>query len=508
MSRIERASKNIKYGYLGTLLTLALKFISRTVFIYTIGVTYLGVNGLYTNILSVLSFAELGIGTAMNYSLYKPIAENNVEKIKALMFLYKKAYRWIALVVSFTGLFFIPFLSIIVKDPTGISLFELRVFYLIFLFNTVSSYFVSYKYSLVNADQKNYIETSIRTMSMIFTTIMQVLVLYFLKSFLIYLIVAALVELGQKIFANTYINKRYPYLLDKEVNKLSPMEIKNIKRDIKALVYHKIGEISVHQTDNIIISSFINVTTVGIVSNYTLIITSITSLINVMFNSIVSSFGNLIATEDVNKQFKMFKVYRFVGFWFYGFATSGFLILINPLIQIWLGPNMLISRIVVCLILVDYYFKGHRIVINNFKIAAGVFDADKHIAIIQSIVNLVISILMVRIIGLPGIYIGTIIQGLVSTFTKPVIVYKRIFQRSSKEYYKDSLIYLSVLCLSILILEVLKRIILIEITISSFIIMSFLVLIVPNLVFMVFLRNREEFIYLRKLILGRFKKQK
>ena len=170
MSRINNATRNIKYGYVGMIVQLVLGFISRTVFIYTLGVTFLGVNGLYTNVLGVLSLAELGFGTAMNYSLYKPIAAiGDLEKIKSLMNLYKRAYRVIALVVSVMGLLLVPFLKYIIKDPGNISIDELTIFYLIFLFNTVSTYFVAYKYSLVNAEQKNYIQTNIQAITTLIT---------------------------------------------------------------------------------------------------------------------------------------------------------------------------------------------------------------------------------------------------------------------------------------------------------------------------------------------------
>lgn len=505
MSRIKNASKNIQYGYLGNLASLLLKFISRTVFIYTIGATYLGINGLYINILSVLSFAELGIGTAMNYSLYKPVADNDREKIKALMNLYKYSYRWIALIVAMIGLALIPFLDLIIKEPGNITSNEIIIYYLIFLFNTVSTYFVVYKYSLVNAEQKNYIQTNIQTITIALTTVFQIIVLIFMRSFLFYLISAAIIELIQKIFANRYLNQRYPYLLDKNTRKLSKEEKEPIKKNIKALVFHKIGDISVHQTDNILISSFINITTVGLVSNYTLIISSVTSFINIIFNSLISGFGNLIATENIDKQFELFKVYRFVGFWCYGFASIAFIILINPFIELWIGSEMLVAGIVIYLIVIDYYLKGHRIVVNNFKVAAGIFDEDKYIGFIQAIVNLVISIVMVRRIGLPGIFVGTVVQGLVSNMTKPFIVYNKVFKKSGMEYYKDSLVYLIVLIIPLLGLELIKNSILQNLTIFNFIVMTALVAIIPNLIFILFLRKRKEFKYLLELLKTRLK---
>jgi len=499
LSRLDKATKNIKYGYIEKILTLILGFISRTVFIYTLGATYLGINGLFTNILSILSFAELGIGVAMNFSLYKPVADNDLEKIKALMNLYKHAYRYVAFIIAGIGLVLTPFLKYIIKDPGSISINEITIYYLIYLFNTVSTYFVVYKYSLINAEQKNYIQSNIQVITTMVTTAFQIIVLLVFKNFLLYLLTASVIQLVQKIFINVYLNKMYPFLLDKNVKKLSKEESAPIKQNIKALIFHKIGDMSVHQTDNILISAFINITTVGLVSNYLLIITSIDGFISIIFNSIISSFGNLIATEDLEKQYKYFKIYRFIGFWVYGFATIAFIILLNPFIELWIGSKMVIANIVVYLIIVDYYFKGERIIVNNFKTAAGVFDPDKYISIIQAIVNLVLSIVLVKLIGLPGIYIGTIVQGLISNFSRPFIVYKEIFHKSAKEYYKDSILYIAILMIPLTILAVMKIFILSEVTLLNFIILTLLVTIIPNLFFFLFFKNREEFRYLLDL---------
>lgn len=500
MSRIQNASKNIKYGYLGTLLKLILQFFSRTVFIYTIGSTYLGVNGLYTNILSVLSFAELGIGTAMNYSLYQPVAEGNKEKIKSLMHLYKNAYRWIALIVAGIGLGMVPFLQYIIKDPGIITSNELIIYYLIFLFNTVSTYFISYKYSLVNAEQKNYIQINIQTVTTTIISIAQIIALFMFKSFFFYLITAAVFELTQKIVTNYYLNKRYPYLKEKDVEPLRDAEIKPIKKNIKALIFHKIGDIAALQTDNILISAFINISTVGIISNYTLLISAISSFINTMFNSLISGFGNLIATEGVDKQYKLFKVYRFAGFWFYGFSSIAFIILLNPFVELWIGHEMLIGNTIIYLIIIDYYSKGHRIVVNNFKLAAGIFEEDKYLAFIRGIVNLIISIIMVKKIGLAGIFVGTIISGLIPSIIRPKIIYKIIFNRSARDYYKDSIIYLLILVIPIAILELLKNIVIIRGGAFSFLILMILVAIVPNLIFVLIFKDREEFKYLLNIL--------
>lgn len=495
MSRIQNATRNIFFGYIGSMITILLGFLSRTVFIYTLGVTYLGINGLYTNLLSTLSLAELGIGTAMNYSLYKPVAKQDLEKIKALMNLYRKAYLGIAFIITISGLVLVPFLKYIIKDPGDISINDLTIYYLIFLFNTVSTYFVSYKYSLVNAEQKGYIQTNINTVTSIINAIAQVVILLIYKNFLLSLLVTGAIGLVQKIYVNIYLNKLYPYLLDKNIRKLSKEEVKPIKTNIKALIYHKFGEVSIYQTDNIIISTFINVTTVGLISNYNLIITSINGFTNAIFNSVISGFGNLIATESKAKQYYIFKIYRFMGFWVFGFSSIAFAILLSPFISLWIGEDMILPKSVIYLIVINYYFMGERVIVNNFKTAAGVFDQDKYISIIESVVNLVLSVILVKIMGLEGVYIGTICSGLVASSTRPYIVCRTVFNINVSEYYKDSLFYALTVLLSFLILDFIKTKVFIYNTIITFVVMIIFVILIPNMMFFIIYRKKEEFKY-------------
>ncbi|HEY5588465.1 MAG TPA: polysaccharide biosynthesis protein, partial [Candidatus Paceibacterota bacterium] len=475
---------------------------------YILGTTYLGVNGLFTNVLGVLSFAELGIGTAMNYSLYKPVAENNIEQIKSLMDFYKRAYRVIALIVSLIGLALLPFLGYIIKGGETIGYNNIPILYLIFLFNTVSSYFVSYKFSLVNAEQKNYIYTNINTIISFITTIIQMVVLVVFKNFLVYLLTAAIIGLIQKIFINNYLNKMYPYLLDKNTNKLSKSELAPIKKNVKALIFNKIGELSVYQTDNIVISAFINVSIVGLISNYNLIITSVSGFITIIFTSAIASFGNLIATENMNKQYAIFKIYRFIAFWLFGFSSIAFLILMSPFITLWIGDKMLVSPFAILLIIINYYMVGHRACINNIKLASGVFNPDKYISLLQAVVNLVVSIIMVKLIGLPGVYIGTISSGILSTIIRPIILYKPIFNKSSKYYFIDSIKFIIPIIISGSVCYITQLYIMPKVTITNFIMMMVIVFIVPNLVFWLFFRNRDEYKYIENLIFKKIRKDK
>lgn len=506
MGRIQHAAKNIAFGYIGNITSTVLGFVLRTVFIMKLDATLLGINALYTGVLTMLSLAELGIGTALNFSLYAPVANKDYEKVKSYMQFYKSAYRVIAGVVAGLGIVLIPFLKFFIKNPGNYEITELTVYYLIFLFNTVSTYFVAYKYSLVNAEQKNYIQTNVLTVTKLITTVLQIIVLLTTSNFLFYLLTAAFVELVQKIYVSHYLNKLYPYLKDKNVISLGKEEKDEIVYKTKALVCHKVGDVARLQTDSIIITSFIQVSVAGIVDNYTMVINSISNFVNIIFNSVISSFGNLIATESKEKQYDMFKVYRFVANWIYGLSAIGFYMLLSPLIYLWLGEEWMLGSMVIALVLIDYYFKGDRIVLSNFKTAAGVFEQDKYLALIQGAVNLVISIVLVQSMGLAGIYIGTIVSGLIANVTKPFIIYGVCFNKKAGEYFVDTAKNLLVMAVVLVVILPLGNMLLKEVTIFSFVLVGIMVVVVYNVIFLLAFGRTREMGYLLEVVKRKVKK--
>ncbi|MBO5209436.1 MAG: polysaccharide biosynthesis protein [Lachnospiraceae bacterium] len=500
MSRVQQSAKNIFFGYISNIVILVMGFFQRTVFIEVLGRTLLSVNGLYTDVLSMLSLAELGIGTALNYSLYKPVANHDYEKIKSYMQLYKKAYLAIAGIIAVIGLAITPFLPYIIKERSGLTVEELTLYYLIFLFNTVSTYFVAYKYSLVNAEQRNYIQTNITTITKIVTVFAQIIILLVTKNFLLYLLTQAAVELLQKIAVSIYFNKLYPYLRDKNVKKLEKEETDIVVTKTKALMFHKIGDVARLSTDSIIITYFINVDLVGIVGNYTYIITYVSNFVSVIFNSVISGFGNLVATESKEKQYSIFKVYRFFACWMYGFASVGFWLLLTPLVTgLWLDDSWKIGQTILSLILIDFYFKGGRVVLINFKIAAGVFEQDKYLSLIQGGVNLVLSIIGAKYIGLAGVYVGTVVSGVLANLIQPVIVYRDCFSKNVWSYFKDSLKYIVTILGILLVLIPINNLIMAQVNLFTFILMAAIITIIYNLVFFTIFRKTPEFDYLWEL---------
>lgn len=492
-SRIKMTAKNAFWSYFSMLVSLVLQFISRTVFIYYLGEGYLGINGLFSNILGVLSFAELGIGTAINFSLYKPVAEKDIKKIKAYMHYYKWAYRMIAGAIAVLGLMLAPFLDLLIKNPGNVG--NVHIYYFIYLFNTVTSYLVSYKYSLVNAEQKNYIYTNVNLLISSSTIILQIITIVIWKNFLVYLSVTAIFGIFQKIFISIYFNRLYPYLKEKNTEKLTKEEKHLLISKIKALILHKIGDVSVHQTDNIIVSAFVSTKMVGLLSNYNLIINTVSSCINVLFNSVIGSLGNMAAMESKDYQYKVFKKYRFIGFWFYGFTSIALAILMTPFITIWIGKKMIVDVLVINLLVIDYYMIGQRICLNNIKSAVGVYEPDKYVALLQAAVNLISSVILAKIIGLPGVFVGTILQGMLSSILKPILSYKMLFGISSKFYFIDSAKYAGAVIGAYVICYILSKLIIADITVVNFAVLAICVVIIPNVMFGFLFYKTEEFQY-------------
>lgn len=504
MKRLDYSLKNLKYSYIGNIAVLVLQFISRSIFIQYVGSTYLGLESVFSNILGVLSFAELGIGTSINFSLYSPVASDDQNKIKALLYFYKECYKFISIIIFGLGIVIIPFLPFFAK-PEGINYYY--IVYFVYLINSVTSYFVSFKFSLPNAEQKNYIYTNIGTLGKISIIFVQIIILVVTKNFLLYALSGLIVNLLQKLISNYYLNKKYPiFKTIKQDNKLDKNELIAIKKNVKGLIYHRIGEMSVYQTDNLIISSVLGVAMAGIISNYNLIINSVSTFTSLMLNSVNSSLGNMCATENEEYQYNIFRQYNFIAFWLYGFCAIALYILINPFIQLWIGEAYLISEWTVFFIVINFYFLGYRICINNFKVAAGIFYQDRYLSIIQAIVNLVVSIALVLLIGLPGVFIGTVVQGLISNIYRTKIIYNIVFHQSSKAYFVENFKFLVVVIIASIFCKVFQILLLSKLNILIFAAMMLVVIIIPNLIFYMFYHKSDLYKSIVSIIIRRLRR--
>ena len=491
-SRTKNTIRNVKTGAIVQLVNKIMAFIVRTFFIKMLNTEYLGVNGLFTNILTILSFAELGIGTAIIYNMYKPVAENDKEKIKSLMKLYQKSYNTIGIIVFLLGLCVIPFMNIIVKDAPNIK--ENLIFiYLLFLFNTASSYFFTYKKSIIYAHQKKSIIDNIDSIFYLAKSVFEIIFLVITKNYIVYLIIQILGTFLENIIISIKANKMYPYLKEKNEKKLSKKESKSIFDNVKSLVVYKFGEVILHGTDNILISSMVNVSTVGLCSNYTLIIQAIQSIVYTSLGGVTASVGNLNASKDTKRKEEIFYQLTFINFIIYSFCTIAFIMLLQPFIELWLGENYLLEMAVVIALSVNFFIDGIRNPGYIFRTTLGLFSKGKITPYIGAIVNIIASIILCKIYGVVGIFIGTIIAQVCSyVWIDPYLIHRYEFKTPFSKYLKKFLMY--VLTLTIEIVIALWITSFIENTgIINFILRGFIALLVPNVINIILFHKIEEF---------------
>lgn len=411
-----------------------LGFLTRKVFVDNIGVEYLGLNGLLFNILSVVSLLEGGFGTSIVYNLYKPLAEKDQPKIIALVQLYRKIYRYISLGVLLMGLAIYPFLNVFIKD--GESLKYVSVVFFIFLFNSIVPYFAAYKWSLINADQKQYKLVRINLVYQVGLNLTKLAILYYTKNYILYLIIESLFLVGYNVAITYKVNQLYSYIRTKVKYKVDELTRAKIVTNSKALFLHSLGGYLMHSTGNIVISSFVSIAIVGLYSNYTLITSYINSLITNTLNSFSESVGNLIATESVEHINKVFNTIFLLNFIIASIPVIILSNTINPFIVWWLGPQYLLDTSTVTVILVNLYIFSMRISAQIFKVKSGIFVQDKFSPLIQGCANLILSLIFVQFWGITGVLLASTISILSIGFWQfPFLVYKYTFKKPLKLYF-------------------------------------------------------------------------
>ena len=458
--RSKSSAKNLVVALIGQAFGLIISFIARIIFVKFLSDEYLGLNGLFTNLLTMLSLVELGVGSALVYSLYKPLADGDNEKVKSLMDLYRKAYNIIGGVVLIIGILFIPFYRYLISEVPSIS--HLDFIYILFVLNTAISYFYSYKRSLIICNQKRYIATIYRYVFYFLLNVFQIIVLFLTHNYILYLITQVVFTWLENICISIKADRMYPYLKDKNIKKLDKKELNTISKNVRAMLFHKIGGVVVNSTDNILISKLVGLIAVGMYSNYYLITSALDTITAQFFNAITASVGNLGACTNSKKVKETFNTTFFLNYLIYGVITVCLLILFNPFIEVWLGKKYLFDFGVVLVITICFYLKGIRKTCLTFKDALGLFWQDRYKPIIESIINLVASIILGIKYGVLGIFMGTIISTVTtSLWIEPYVLYKYYFKENIIDYLYRFIKYTLVVVLTYLIVQ--KIVILISI---------------------------------------------
>lgn len=505
--RTSNSIKNIIIGLLTQISIIIMGFISRKVFITSLGAGYLGVNGLLTNVLSLLVLVEGGIALSITYNLYKPLSEDNRPVIISLIQLYKKAYGVLAVITLLISVGLFPFLGNLMNKEHSVK--YLIIIYAIFVVKNIVSYLNAHKWSLINADQRGYVINRWSIFYQLITIFSRIIILITTHNYILYLGTELFIYIIQNWLNGIIVNKHYSYIKTKQKYPLDYNIKNNIIKNVRALFFHNIGTLLVFGTDNILIASFIGVTTVGLYSNYSMITQQVNALIDPMLGGFSSSVGNLIATETEDKTYKIYKISFLTNFFIYSVSVIFLFNVFQPFITWWLGSKYLIGYSVVTLILFNFYLNGMRTSIQTFKSKAGLFVQDKYAPLIEGAINLGASIIFIHYFGLAGVFVGTALSTITTVlWTQPYFTYKYLFKKPVLPYFSTYIYYTSLTIAMCFITHQVCHYIIDGVSFFSLVERGIVSLFIPSLVYIILFYKTSEFKYLQsvsKYLLGGLK---
>lgn len=491
-SRTEYSVLNILTGVGGYFLNTVLGFVCRMVFVRCLAADYLGVNGLFTNILTMLSLAELGVGNAIVFALYKPLAENDEEKIASLMNVYAKAYRTIGVFIAIIGLMLMPFLDLIIREQPNIRE-SIYLLYAINLFNTASSYFFSYRSSLLIAAQRNYIVGGISYAVSFVQSIFQMVFLLVFRNYLGYLLIQTVGTLAYNIIVSWVATKKFPFIRKRDVQPLPPNEQKTLFSNIRDLMVYKVSGLLVNSTDNILITFFSGLVTTGIASNYTLLVNTLNSLLSQVFNGLTASIGNHNASEPVEKRYQMFSFLNMMNFWIFGWAALGIYFCSSDLVQLCFGEEYVLSNEIPFVMALNFFTVGMMNAVWTYKHTLGLFHYGRFIQFFTGILNIAFSALLGTYWGLFGILFATFIARLfTSLWYDPYAVFKYGFHMPLCVYVRKLIYYMVVMTISAVLCQASFLLVGGDLVVRTLLKML-LCSIIANLTFWIFFRKTSEF---------------
>ncbi|MCF0230361.1 MAG: oligosaccharide flippase family protein, partial [Parasporobacterium sp.] len=441
--RTEKSIRNALFTLFASVSAILIGLVAQKLFIQILGLEYAGLNGLFTNVISLLAIADLGIGEAVVFHLYRPLKENDRETIRSLMRFYRKAFHIVALVIAVIGVCLIPALPYLAK--TTEANVNTTAIYLIFLADVVLSYFLSYKRAILYADQKNYYISIIHMIYLVGMNAAQLLMLYLTHDYYAYLIAKVVFRVLENVVITTVADRKYPYLNAGDIKPLHSSIKADIRKKTGALFFHKIGTFIVNGTDNILISVFFSLKAAGLYSNYYLVIDALTKLFTPALAALTPSVGDMLVSESREHVFLVFRRIRFINFWIASFAGTCLLVLIQPFISLWYGSEYLLSTGVIITLTLQFFQLMMRGCYNSFQDAAGIFYENRFVPLVESAVNIIASIILLKIFGLAGVFAGTIISSLALWgFSYPKFVYAGLLGRSIRHYIAETVGYLGV----------------------------------------------------------------
>ena len=498
-NRIQNSVRNMAFGALNRIVSIVFPFIVRTIFIKTIGEEYLGLNTLYSSILQVLNLADLGFSTAIVASMYKPIAENDINAVCALLRLFRNIYKVIGFTILVVGIILTPFIKYFIKGtpPSGVNIYALWILYLI---NTVVSYVLfAYKASLLNAHQRNDITEKIGAISRIITSLAQIYVVAILKSVYLYVTLTVICSCIYNIGCAIECDKRYPQYSCR--GQVEDSIRKKITKDIGALTIQKIGNTVSLSLDSIIVSAFLGLSTVAIYGNYFYVISAISTFVALIYSAVTASIGNSIALESPEKNYLDLKKMAFLNTWLIGWCCICFVCLFKDFMIVWMGERLLFAdSIVLCLVL-RFFFEQLRKIVLTYKDAAGMWWHDKWRPLVGCLVNLILNLLLVKTIGVAGVAISTVISyALVEMPWETHVLFKYYFKKSEREYYREILISTITLLISGVITYICCNNLPID-GVLAILIKLIMCVLLPNIIFVILNVKNEFYLESKNLLI-------
>lgn len=504
MNRSKLSIKNATFGLLSQALILIGQFIVQTIFIKKLSVSYLGANGLFTNLISFLSFAELGIGSAITFSLYKPIAEKNYKKINGIMILFRKIYQTIGIFILITGIGVSFFINSLVKS--GQSIPNLQFLFILYLLGTVISYFFTYTRTLLIANQVGYIDSINQLVFKGLQYTIQIFFLIIIAKYSIYLIISIFVNLLSNLSITNQAYKKFPYLTLSGKDKVDPNTLNEMKHNIFGTISNKIGEIVVFGTDNILISKFIGLSTVGIYSNYTLIINGLTSVLNQGFNAVIASLGSLGVYSSKERQESILYDYLYIVSLITYVVSSTFFTLVQPFISFWFGEKIIFANWIVLLIVINFIFTQIRQATLGFISALGLFWPMRYKSLIEALVNLAMSLLFIWKfnMGVSGVLIGTLCSTIfINIWWEPLVLFRYGFKKHPLKYFGKYFKYMFVILITQVFIYKYNYILRAS-SLLEFVLLGIIFCFLYMVIFVIIFLRTEENLYFFKKIIKKF----
>ncbi len=501
-SRMAKSMKNSVVGIIGMMCTLILSFVSKSIFIKLLGNEYNGVNYLFTGILNALNLAELGFASAIAFALYKPLSEGDEELTSEIMNFFKTVYRIVALIVAVLGACCIPILQFLIKEDMEalpFSLGQLRIYFSLFLLNTVLSYLLAYKRSLISADQRSYIISYVDYSANILLTVGQIVLLLITKSYYAFLgIMIAKTIINNAVIA-LIANKKYPYLKKYRKNKLLSEEKKKIFNNVKAMMLHKIGTVVIFNTTAVVISAFVGIVENGLYGNYMSIASQVGTLVGMIFSSVTASVGNLGVVKGRDAQYDIFNKMNYFSLWLFYFSFISYVCLFNHFIDIWLGKGLTFGIWTVIMISLNACVINLRRSVLTFRDAKGLFRADRYKPLIEAAVGIGLAIGLGRVWGVFGVMLGyTIATVFIAIPIETWVLFKKGFNRSASRFILTSLLTVAATAIVAVGMYYLTSLVTLG-GVGGFVIKTVMCLIIPNVLFLLATFWTKDFKYYQNI---------